>query len=470
MPAIQSIPTQTLSEKQTITLTSTPEIEIQRGDIARGFYSIAEHLGLNPSEIVFVNSLITDPEDSQDFKLTDLTRTDWCSAQYVAPLTVSGTKSITFEAYPEHTAYLRRYVVEGELITVPEDGKEYPGGSIFPHLNKALEDQKNNEELYNLIKGKRILNSYPTNELSNILKKLGHQSFVSTNDFIRFGCKSYVKDVSRKSNFNVPPGIVFREDDSMESYLNQIRHLIQEYPRKKIWIKASSLGGGEGIFVLQDPDDESLTDALVKIARGYQKMRFFKDDFNNSKIVQNRPFKGIEYFMPIIVDVDVESVASIDKVIYNACVQAVVSKEKITLVGTTLQNTKDGGYVDGFLPWDRESPGIQIAEEEALKLLKKMSEDGYIGYAGVDVLVAKNGDDDGLTPFVLEVNTRLNGSTPLLSLIQRAEALTGQRYYGSFVVDAVEATEIAIYMAILAKTPEKLEHFKKRITQSPPQA
>eukprot|EP01103_Thecamoeba_quadrilineata_P020139 TRINITY_DN8493_c0_g1_i1.p1 TRINITY_DN8493_c0_g1~~TRINITY_DN8493_c0_g1_i1.p1 ORF type:complete len:483 (+),score=108.76 TRINITY_DN8493_c0_g1_i1:31-1479(+) len=473
----------------------TEQIIVQRGNIAFGYRSIAEYLGFDPSQTVFINTLVTNPQDPEDYKLaTFQPNLDWCSAQYSPALTESGSSSVTFKISDIHSEYLQKYVVKGTLLSIPAQGYNYPGGSLIHHLIEVIDHNKN-EALLKQIEGKRTFNSYHTNELDNLLKKLGHCSMVATKDYLRFISKTYVREISPQISLSVPPGIILSEPDTVDSYYKMLQALCKDGPLKKIWIKAASLAGGDGIIPLKNPDKTSISAALKRIANGYKEMGFFKKDVNLMSSDENKPFDGIDYFAPIIVDIDIESLPDIDKVILNTCVQGVVSKEKVTLVGTTIQRTLDGEYLDGYVPFNRDTPDLVVAEKEALKLMKKLSEDGYVGYAGVDVLVAKSHSNE-LIPYVLEVNTRLNGSTPLLSLVQRAEERSGQKYLGlttklkvaktdgedlakkvmerigenlykaeetdyegilPFVLDSTQPHQTSAFVVILAKTSEKLE-------------
>ena len=165
----------------------------------------------------------------------------------------------------------------------------------------------------------------------------------------------------------------------------------------------------------------------------------------------DKPFDGINFFMPIVVEADIGSLQGVSDVVANTCVQAVVSKDKITMVGTSLQLTKNGEYIGAALPSEADAPAVKAAEAEAVKLLKKMSADGYVGFAGVDVIVTKD-DKGAIKPFVLEVNPRLNASTPLLSLAQHAEAETGGKVYAATVMHYLENLPYADKAAAVHQT------------------
>ena len=57
---------------------------VENGNIAQGFVSIAQYMGLDSKSTVFINSLITNPKSPVDFKMSDTDGLDWRSAQAVS--------------------------------------------------------------------------------------------------------------------------------------------------------------------------------------------------------------------------------------------------------------------------------------------------------------------------------------------------------------------------------------------------
>ena len=475
-------------------------LKVEYGNIANGYSSIAQHLGLSADSTVFINSLITNPKHPVDFKMSDTDGLDWRSAQYVIPLTAAGSHAMTFEISPEHTAYLKKYVAKGDLQMVPAQGRAYPGGSIPAYL---MEQMAENTAVIEGLKGHALFNSYQTMEVAGVAESLGNKPPVSTEDYLNFLSKGYVHAVADVSKVNIAPGIVFDQPLPADDYIQQIHKMLdaQESPVKKIWVKASSLSGGQGIVPIDNPTPASIKDAFNTIAKSYKDAGFFYKDA--PAMVADKPFDGINFFMPIVVEADIGSLKGVSEVVANTCVQAVVAKDKITMVGTSLQLTKNGEYIGAALPSAADAEAVKAAEAEAVKLLSKMSADGYVGFAGVDVIVTK--DENGkLNPFVLEVNPRLNASTPLLTLAQNAEAETGGKIYavtvmhylenlpyadkpksvhntiGSdlykaaesgfegvvpYMVDPNDPLKTAFRAAVMAKTPEKLEELVDDLKQ-----
>jgi uncharacterized protein (UPF0147 family) len=412
--------------------TQPQTVQVSYGNIAEGYTAIASYLGMHPSSTVFLNSLITNPKDPVDFKMSDTDGLDWRSAQYVIPLTAPGSHAMTFEISPEQTEYLKKYVAKGDLQMVPSQGHAYPGGSIPAYLTEQVAEQS---PVVDGLKGKTLFNSYQTMEVAHLSESLGHQPPVSTDDYLNFLSKGYVHAVAKDAQATIAPGIVLDKPLPVADYIAQIEKMGEDVPLNKIWIKASSLSGGQGIVPVENPTPESIKEAFNTIAKAYDNAGFFGK--NAPKMDADKPFDGINFFMPIVVEADIGSLPGVKGVVANTCVQAVVTKDHITLVGTSLQLTKNGEYIGAALPNESEAAAVKAAESEAIKLLAKMSQDGYVGYAGVDVIVTKD-DQGNLKPFALEVNPRLNASTPLLALAQNAEEQTGKKVYAVTVMHYLE--------------------------------
>lgn len=468
---------------------------VKNGNIANGFTSIAEYLGVDANTTTFINSLITNPKSPVDFKMSDTDGLDWRSAQYVTPLTAAGSHTVTFEVSPLHTSYLKKYVAQGDLQFVPATGRAYPGGSIPAILTK----QEAEGSLPAGIRNSKLFNSFQTEEMAQLSEKLGFTPVVSTEAYLNFLSKAYVHEIASGTSLSTAPGLVFAQPAPVADYVQDIQAMGD---LKKIWIKASSLSGGQGIIPVENPTPESIKAAFGTIAKAYKDAGFYCD---GAAPTADKPFDGINFFMPVVVEADIDSIPGTTEVLANACVQAVVAKDQITLVGTSLQKTKDGEYIGAALPLDASAPEIKIAEAEAAKLLQKMSKDGYVGYAGVDVIVTKN-EQGEIKPFVLEVNPRLNASTPLLTLVQNAEAKTGEKIYAMtvthtfadfsdkndkaqsvyktignqdlyrasetsfegilpYMLDTVDNLKTTFRVAILAKSPEKLEQLGDALQQ-----
>ena len=488
-------------QKQTKSQKPQQAIKVERANIADGYTAIANYLGMDPESTVFINSLITNPKHPVDFKMSDTDGLDWRSAQYVIPLTAPGSHAITFEISPEHTAYLKKYVAKGDLKMVEAQGRAYPGGSIPAYLTGQL---GTDNALVGELQGQQLFNSYQTAEVAKLSENLGHKAPVSVDAYLDFLSKGYVHDIAKDAKINIAPGIVVKQPASIEELVAQVEKLAEQAPLTKIWVKASSLSGGQGIVPIDNPTPATIKDAFNVIAKSYKDAGFFPKDA--PAMQADKPFDGINFFMPIVVESDIGSLEPGSQVVANSCVQAVVTKDKITLVGTSLQLTKNGEYIGAALPSEADKPAITAAEAEAVKLLTKMAQDGYVGFAGVDVIVTKNAQGE-LNPYVLEVNPRLNASTPLLALAQNAEQETGGKIYAvtvmhyletqydgdksavvrntigkdlykaeesgfegvvPYMVDPNDKMKTAFRAAVMAKTPEKLEELveglKKKVT------
>ena len=130
--------------------------------------------------------------------------------------------------------------------------------------------------------------------------------------------------------------------------------------------------------------------------------------------------------MPILIDLDVGSIPDVKEVLRNVNVQAVCGQDGVYLTGATYQNTDDDGtYIGGVLPrTEEERRDASLAQEFAVPALEAAWDNGYRGYAGIDVLLCQT-FSAGVQGFILEMNGRINSSTSLLHMAHWMEQQSG---------------------------------------------
>lgn len=95
----------------------------------------------------------------------------------------------------------------------------------------------------------------------------------------------------------------------------------------------------------------------------------------------------------------------------NYCVQfAITKKGSIIYLGTSEQITDDAGIYKGNWLF-REDTTPEIVTALARSITEKASTMGYHGICGIDIILSKDS-----RPLVIDLNFRLNGSTPALLL------------------------------------------------------
>jgi hypothetical protein len=409
-------------------LLATGEPIVQYSGIPNGYADIALHLGYQPEHIVFIHSLVSNPYNHHDIQFCATDDLDIRANQY--PVSLMGKKSNSFQLPldPYHTDYLNSYIIQGNMTYVPPaaENRLHPGGSIPAALIKLIEQATPlSQDLLSGLSGKILMNSFVTKEIEDLADMTGMKTVMSAEAYAPFVSKAYVHKVAEEAGISIAPGIVFEQPDSIQSYKEQIQklNLASGAKNETTWIKAVALSGGQGISKISDSSEDSVRTALTSIAAGYAGAGFFHNKATNP----DKPFDGISYFMPIVAETDIGALPGVKDIVLNSCVQAVVGNHAITMTGTTLQHTVNGEYVGGITPLPEQQPMVFAAEQEAVKFLKKTHTDGYRGYGGVDVIVARM-DDNGLKAFVLEFNPRLNASTPLLSRVQHTAQEIGSAH------------------------------------------
>jgi hypothetical protein len=398
-------------------------------NIADGFSSIARLMGLNPKDCVFMNSLVVDRHNQTDRKAAATDDLDIRANQYVLALSGAGSYAAHFDLTSAHADYVGKYLEDGHFISVPKasDERLFPGGSLIYGIEESLKQRQNLQSFM----GKNILNSYCLSDAERLADKLGGKTLNSPEDYLTFLNKTFVHRHASEFDIPVAPGLAIEKPGAIDlSYAlmeTEIKELGLSPEQTKIWVKAGALSGGQGIVPVKGLTPENWKAAFTKIAQAYYDAGFYQ---KGSERPTTSSFNSCDYFMPLVVEVDAGHMPNSKRVALNACVQGVVGDKGVSLVGTTLQHTVDGEYIGSVMPSEGQHPEIFTAQKCAQKLMNALYTHGYKGFVGVDVLVVEN-KDGKLQGYVLEVNPRLNSSTPLLRMVQYCAREAGQHRTGN---------------------------------------
>ncbi len=407
-------------------MTTPHQFKWTRGNLANGFASYAEHLGLQPADAVFINSLVVDPKGAT-WRMTATDDLEGVSTAYT--LAMSGPQSVAlhFPLTRAQQQYVSTYLAEGGTLKAIEpvaEGRRYPEASIIT----ALLSTAHTPETQNLLKGKVIVNSYVTEEVEALAEKTGASVLMSNSTFLKFVGKEYLHQTSVEEGFDAPPGVVIEDPKDIFAKAGKFRAMMLKKgidpETTKVWIKPTSLSGGQGVISKPDATPDSLMEAFGEIAKAYQDCGFFAD--NTAKIDPQNPFKGIQRFMPIVMEVDVGKLPGVIGKIDDVGVKAIIGDKGVTHVENTVLSTQNGHYMGSRLPQAADERVVTPTEIAADKLMQRMHKDGYRGYISVNAIAVENADGT-VSAYMNDINTRLSGASPLLGLAHKAEQHLGQR-------------------------------------------
>jgi hypothetical protein len=381
-----------------------------KGKLDQGFTSLAHYLGVSPEKAIFANSLVVNPQGpSQRLAASD--DLEGVSHQYVLALSGAGSTALHLPLTPAQTAYVHKYIAHGSLheVTPHEQGRVYPSASVFAQLAS---------QPLTLLKGKTLINSYVTEDVVQAAQQADGHTLMTNAHFLRFVGKEYLHENS--TGLSVPPGVVIYHPHQLHDKLAQLCDVIAAFGNDpdatRIWVKPTSLSGGQGVMRAPGASFAQVAPALQNIDNAYRGCGFGQP---------NPPalFAGLDYFMPIVLEMDVGALPGIKKVIAETGVQAVLGPKGITHIETIVNRTKDGEYMGGSLPLQEDWQTVAVSNRAAQPLLTKLWNDGYRGYVGIDAIVAEK-QDGSYTAVLNEANTRLTGNSPLVGLAHRFSALS----------------------------------------------
>ena len=142
--------------------------------------------------------------------------------------------------------------------------------------------------------------------------------------------------------------------------------------------------------------------------------------------------------MPLIAEYDVKT--SLYEEVANIGVEAVITKDKVTILGGAEQATKNGEYIGSKISEDTYKY-LNIAQEIAKEAFVAVGKEGYIGFMTIDVLVTKNNETNELEAYNIDPNARFSAGTMLLKNIHTSEDYNKKKMYGLSFSNAIPKTE-----------------------------
>ena len=280
---------------------------------------------------------------------------------------------------------------------------EYPYNSVSTMLKRAL---KEDETLRKKIEGYTIVSSYLSDEDVESAKLINGKTLMNPKEQIKFNSKYYFRKLGKQKKYEIAPGLEFTGLNEFD-----IESLRENYPKCNIWIKLESQSGGTGNLLfnnISELDDEYIKSEIEKLA---------------SKIYEK---EYIDKEMHYIAEIDINSLPN-HKIIENIGVNAVITPNKITIIGGTSQTTKRGKYI-GSCVSENTYKYLPVAEETAAKAFKEIGEAGYYGFMTIDVLIVK--ENNHIKAYNIDPNARFSAGTMLLKNIHYADEKNNTKTYG----------------------------------------
>lgn len=400
-------------------------MKVEYGKISNGVEDVAKYLGLDPKKTIFLHST-TFGQDTIDGKRRpsiNKGRMIYSEIMSYSSNKKDGTK--TAVSYIEKNLldyYHNSNIIDIEnIIQVGEEKKiEYPYNSVSYMLNKKL---KEDEDLRKRLGGYTIVSSFLSEEDIETAKLINGKTLMGLEEQLKFNSKYFFRKASEKHNFSVPSGVCFEGLKNIEEAINELKSKIKDKVEiPEVWIKLESqLSGTGNIKVNLESDLNEIIEKINDVAK-----KVYTDEYIYNEI-------------PLIIEVDVNSLND-EKQVENIGVEAVVTKNKITILGGVSQETQNGKYL-GSARTEKTDKYIGVAQEAAKDAFIAYAEEGYCGFITIDVLVVENEKTGEVKGYNIDPNARFSAGTMLLRNIHMAEEKSGKTIYGLSFSNALKLGE-----------------------------
>ncbi len=410
----------------------TPAITTKRGSLENGLDAIEQYLGIPSGQAAFINEFYSSRENFPDLAEP----TDWVlgdTSACLAPVVMAGQNAALLTLFCPRN--LVEYLSSNDLIPRnaniisvcnPDDvtTRLFPDGSIISKL------QQNINNTSSILLGKTFVPSFGSPEATSFAGTVDGQVLNTTMQSIEFNSKSYMRRISNAEGFNMPTGLIITPDETLESGIIRFKQMAtqKDLPLSPAWLKFPSVAGGGTIPLPNGPSIDVIQSSFLKFIQsangGYTEPPMSKPPTSYEDIPKSM-------LRDIVLEFDVAARGDV-KILGNYCFQAVIGERGVTYVGTTGQVTEGGNYMGGYTLSKDEKDLIENVLPDIFKVFESFQQRGYRGVMGVDALVTTSTQGE-IKPYILEANCRMNGSTPLLGLVQKLEKLKGRNMYGESV-------------------------------------
>lgn len=402
-------------------------MNIEYKKMPNGLDDIARYLGLDPRKTIFMHSTSFDGSESKYISRRAINKGRMLYAEILSYLSAEhgGAKAgicyfnDDFLNYCDDIGFFDR---DNVLKTYDGIELDYPYNSVSVMLNRKV---KADESFRKLLDGYTIVSSYLSYEDVETAKIINGRVLMSPEKQAMFNSKHFFRKLGKEKGFSIAPGLEFTGLKNFNS--EEIR---KKYFSSAVWVKLASQSGGSGNLHFNNINsvtDEEISRRIFKMA---------------SKIYDE---EYIENEMPYILEVDLGSIPE-NTIVENIGVNAIVTPDKITILGGTSQTVDNGKYI-GSCVHKNTYKYLDVAQNAASKAFEAIAGAGYYGFMTIDVLVVL--EDDKLNAYNIDPNARFSAGTMLLKSIHYADMKNGSRSYG-----------ISYTNLLYSKDDKMLEKFK----------
>ena len=385
---------------------------VQYNTIKNGTNDVAKYLNLNPEKTIFLHSTSFNEDDVDNVRRKALNKGRMLYSEILSYTTnlENGSKSAISYFNNDLLELLdkTKVISLNNIIKVTDSTKiEYPYNSVSTMLNEKI---KNNKEFRKSLDGFTIVSSYISKEDEESAKLINGNLLMDRSKQENFNSKYFFRELSEKYNFSMPAGICIKGLNQLEKKLNILKnkHSIID----NLWIKLESQSSGTGNLKIENFNEESIDTIYAKV-------------YNMAKPIFSDEY--IKNEMAFIAEVDINS--SDESEVANIGVEAVISENKVTILGGVEQETKNGTYIGSKIS-NSTYNYLDFAMDTAKDAFIAVSSEGYRGFMTIDVLVTKNNNTGELNGYNIDPNARFSAGTMLLKNIQTSEAYNNKKMYG----------------------------------------
>lgn len=385
---------------------------VQYNTIKNGTNDVAKYLNLNPEKTIFLHSTSFNEDDVDNVRRKALNKGRMLYSEILSYTTnlENGSKSAISYFNNDLLELLdkTKVISLNNIIKVTDSTKiEYPYNSVSTMLNEKI---KNNKEFRKSLDGFTIVSSYISKEDEESAKLINGNLLMDRSKQENFNSKYFFRELSEKYNFSMPAGICIKGLNQLEKKLNILKN--KHSIINNLWIKLESQSSGTGNLKIENFNEESIDTIYTKV-------------YNMAKPIFSDEY--IKNEMAFIAEVDINS--SDESEVANIGVEAVISENKVTILGGVEQETKNGTYIGSKIS-NSTYNYLDFAMDTAKYAFIAVSSEGYRGFMTIDVLVTKNNNTGELNGYNIDPNARFSAGTMLLKNIQTSEAYNNKKMYG----------------------------------------
>ena len=379
-------------------------MEIVKEKLSKGLDDVAKCLNLDSSKTIFLHSLIFDEDDKSRYSLMKGNML-YAEILMFGSGEDNGAKSVICYYNDELLNYYQKEKIintDNVIKVVDNQALDYPNSSASIMF---LEKLKNDDNLRKSLKGYTIVPSFISKYDIESAKLLEGKLLMTLEDNDKYTSKYWFREIAKRDGISVTPGMCFKGTNQLEDALIYMK----QFMPCNVWIKLEAQRSGKGNIYLENLDVEEARRKIFKLVEN-----IFDKEY-------------IEKELPLIIERDASY--GDEREVMNIGVEAVITSNKISIIGGVAQKTKDGSYLGSYIDPMVEKY-LPYAEEAATKAFISYANEGYKGFITIDVIVTENSKTGEIKAYNIDPNARFSAGLMLLRPLRTSEAITGHTMYG----------------------------------------